>query len=207
MATGFLGTRSLLPALTENGQHDLATRLFQSRKFPSWGYEVINGANTVWERWDSYTKEHGFGGANGLQNSAMNSFSHYAFGAVMEWAYRSLAGIDSDGAGYRKIMIRPRPPTAGSNPDQPPIFWVKAYYDSIHGRIVSSWKNEHGVFTLEVTVPPNTTAAVILPQATEERTTESGVALNQAAGVRTCVADGENLRVEVGAGTYRFVVK
>jgi len=207
MATGFLGTRSLLPALTENGQHDLATRLFQSRKFPSWGYEVVNGANTVWERWDSYTTEHGFGGANGLQNSAMNSFSHYAFGAVMEWAYRSLVGIDSEGAGYRKIIIRPRPPTAGSNPDQAPISWVKAHYDSIHGRIASSWKNENGVFTLDVTVPPNTTAAVILPRATEERTTESGGALKQAAGVRACVAVGEDLRVEVGAGTYRFVVK
>jgi len=64
----------LLPALTANGQHDLATRLFQSRKFPSWGYEVSNGANTVWERWDSFTAEHGFNGANGRQNSAMNSF-------------------------------------------------------------------------------------------------------------------------------------
>ena len=207
MATGFLGTRALLPVLTENGQHDLATGLFQSRKFPSWGYEVINGANTVWERWDSYTTEHGFGGANGLQNSAMNSFSHYAFGAVMEWAFRSLAGIDSDGVGYRKISIRPRPPTAGSNPDQVPISWVKAHTESMQGRIASSWKNEKGVFTLEVTIPPNTSATVILPRATKERTTENGVPLNQAAGVRACVAAGEDLRVEVGAGTYRFVVK
>jgi len=148
MATGFLGTRALLPALSGAGQHDLATRLFQSRKFPSWGYEVSNGANTVWERWDSFTAEHGFNGSAGNQNAAMNSFSHYAFGAVMEWAYRDLAGIDTLGAGYRQILIRPRVPTAGSNPDLQPINTVKAHYDSIHGRIASLWKKESGKFYL-----------------------------------------------------------
>jgi alpha-L-rhamnosidase len=102
MATGFLGTKSLLPALTAHGQHDLAVRLFQSRKFPSWGYEVSNGANSVWERWDSYTTEHGFNGANGKQNARMNSFSHYAFGAVMEWGYRDAGRHRHDGAGYRQ---------------------------------------------------------------------------------------------------------
>ncbi|WP_414664769.1 family 78 glycoside hydrolase catalytic domain [Horticoccus sp. 23ND18S-11] len=209
MATGFLGTRSLLPALSAHGQHDLATRLFQSRKFPSWGYEVSNGANSVWERWDSYTAEHGFNGANGNQNAAMNSFSHYAFGAVMEWAYRVLAGIDTDGAGYRRIVIRPRPPAPGSNPDQTPICWVKAHYDSINGRIASAWKLEGGAFTLEVTIPANTSAVVVLPKATAERTTESGAPLASAtiAGVRTITPDGEALRVEVGAGSYRFVVR
>lgn len=95
MATGFLGTKPLLSVLTGHGYHDLACRLFQSRKFPSWGYEVEQGATSVWERWDSYTKEHGFNGATGKNNAAMNSFSHYAFGAVMEWAFRDLAGIDT----------------------------------------------------------------------------------------------------------------
>ena len=207
MATGFLGTRALLPALTANGAHDLAARLFQSRRFPSWGYEVTNGANTVWERWDSFTKEHGFGGASGTQNSAMNSFSHYAFGAVMEWVYRELAGIDTDGAGYRQILIRPRPPTPGSNPEQTPISWVKAHYDSINGRIASAWKQENGAFALEVTVPANTTAKVILPKATAARTSENGAPLDRAPGVRAVVAEGEDLRVEVGAGTYRFEVR
>ena len=206
MATGFLGTRSLLPALTANGQHDLATRLFQSRKFPSWGYEVSNGANTVWERWDSFTAEHGFNGANGRQNSAMNSFSHYAFGAVMEWAYRSLAGIDSEGAGYRQIIIRPRPPTTGSNPDQAPITWVKAHYDSINGRIASAWKLENGVCTLDVTIPANTTARIFLPHATAERARESGEPLTKVVGIRSVAAAGDALRVEVGAGSYHFAV-
>jgi alpha-L-rhamnosidase len=207
MATGFLGTRSLLPALSAHGQHDLATRLFQSRKFPSWGYEVSNGANTVWERWDSYTVEHGFNGANGKQNSAMNSFSHYAFGSVMEWAYRVLAGIDTDGPGYRRIVIRPRSPTPGSNPEQTPIHWVKAHYDSINGRIASAWKLEGGAFTLDVTIPANTTASVFLPAATPERVSEGGAPLAKAAGIRSVAATGDALKVEIGAGSYRFEVR
>ncbi len=206
MATGFLGTKSLLPALSAHGQHDLAVRLFQSRKFPSWGYEVSNGANTVWERWDSYTAEHGFNGANGNQNSAMNSFSHYAFGAVMEWGYRLLAGIDTEGAGYRRIVIRPRPPTPGSNPDQPPINWVKAHYDSINGRIASAWKLDAGVFTLDVTIPANTTASVFLPNLTAAQVKEGGAPLATAkiAGIRSFAVEGDALRVEIGAGTYSF---
>ncbi len=209
MATGFLGTRSLLPALTDGGHHDLATRLFQSRKFPSWGYEVANGANSVWERWDSFTTEHGFNGANGKQNAAMNSFSHYAFGAVMEWAYRVLAGIDTDGAGYRKVVIRPRPPSPGSNPDEAPINWVRAHYDSINGRIVSAWKLEAGTFTLDVTIPANTTASVFLPGATPERTSEGGapLATTKVAGIRSFTAAENALKVEVAAGTYKFTVR
>lgn len=208
MATGFLGTKALLPALSSHGHHDLAVRLFQSRKFPSWGYEVVNGATSVWERWDSYTKEHGFNGANGNQNAAMNSFSHYAFGAVMEWAYRVLAGIDTDGPGYRRIVIRPRPPAAGSNPDETPIDWVKAHYDSINGRIASAWKHTAGSFTLEVTIPPNTTASIHLPQATVERTTESGAPLaGKIAGIRAVAPLADALRVDVAAGSYRFEVR
>ena len=207
MATGFLGTRALLPALSGAGQHDLATRLFQSRRFPSWGYEVTNGANTVWERWDSFTTEHGFNGSAGNQNAAMNSFSHYAFGAVMEWAYRDLAGIDTLGAGYRRILIRPRVPQAGSNPEQKPIDAVTAHYESIHGRIASAWRQEAGRFRLDVTVPPNTSARIVLPAATAERTTEGGAPLAAGRGIRSFAAAGSDLAVEVGAGSYRFEVR
>ena len=115
MTTGFLGTRPLLPVLTSVGENDLAVKHFQSRKFPSWGYEVEQGATTIWERWNSYTKDKGFGGMP--QNAEMNSFAHYSFGAVCEWMLDQLAGIDSDGAGYQHILIRPSPPSPGSNPD------------------------------------------------------------------------------------------
>ena len=138
----------------------------------------------------------------------MNSFSHYAFGAVMEWAYRVLAGIDTEGAGYRTIVIRPRPPTPGSNPEQTPINAVKAHYDSINGRIVSAWKLDGGVFTLDVTIPANTTASIYLPAATAERTSEGGAPLTEkTTGIRSVSAAADNaLKVEVAAGTYRFVV-
>ncbi|MCX6954447.1 MAG: alfa-L-rhamnosidase, partial [Verrucomicrobia bacterium] len=127
----------------------------------------------------------------------------------MEWAYRVLAGIDTEGAGYRQIVIRPRPPGPGSNPDQTPINWVKAHYDSINGRIASAWKLEAGVFTLDVTIPAGTTASVFLPGATPERTTEGGALLATAkiAGVQSFAASGTDLKVVVGAGTYHFEVR
>jgi alpha-L-rhamnosidase len=127
----------------------------------------------------------------------------------MEWGYRVLAGIDTDGAGYRRIVIRPRPPTPGSNPDETPINWVKAHYDSINGRIASAWKLDGGTFTLDVTIPANTTASVFLPGATAARTTEGSAPLAAAkiAGIRSFAAADGDLKVEVAAGTYRFTVR
>lgn len=204
MATGFLGTKALLPTLSEKGQHDLACRLFQSRKFPSWGYEVEQGATSVWERWDSFTKEHGFNGAGGNQNASMNSFSHYSFGAVMEWAYRYLAGIDTDGVGFKRIFIRPGPPTPGSNPDVKPIDWVKAEYGSIHGKIVSQWKRDGDRFELNVTIPANTTATVFLPAKDAASITESGKPLSAIEGVKALRMEGDRALLTVESGTYRF---
>ena len=205
MATGFLGTKSILPALSSHGHHDLAVRLFQNRRFPSWGYEVEQGANTVWERWDSFTKEHGFNGATGSNNAAMNSFSHYAFGAVMEWAFRTLAGIDELEPGYAKILLRPRPPTPGSNPDVAPIDWVEADYDSPRGLIRSHWRNRGKTFEMVVTVPPNTTARVHLPAA--GRLSEGGRDLQLGHGVLFIDTQGETRVIEIGSGDYSFAVQ
>jgi len=204
MATGFLGTKHLLPALTEGGYDDLAARLFQSRRFPSWGYEVVNGATTVWERWDSYTKEHGFNGASGNQNAAMNSFSHYAFGAVMEWAFRNLAGINTEGPGYSRIVIHPRPPAPGSNPEQTPIHWVKAEYHSIRGLIRSEWRRDADTFELRVSIPGNTTATVSLPALNTDSIRESGQPLAAAQGVRQLRQEDGRTILAVESGDYRF---
>ena len=163
MSTGFLGTMPLLLELSDTGHHDLACRLFQSRKFPSWGYEVEQGATSVWERWDSFTKEHGFEGATGKNNAAMNSFSHYSFGAVMQWGFQTLAGIDTDGPGFKKIILHSHVPTVTSNPDGQPLDWVHASYEHPRGRIVSAWKREGGKLIFDFTVPANTTATVHLP--------------------------------------------
>lgn len=205
MATGFLGTKPLLPALSANGQNDLACRLFQSRRFPSWGYEVVNGATSVWERWDSYTKEFGFNGADGKQNASMNSFSHYSFGAVMEWGFRTLAGIDTDGPGFKHIIIRPNPSTPGSNSEQKPIDWVKAHYNSIHGRIVSNWRRTAARFELETTIPANTSATVFLPATTADDISESGRTLAKTKDVSLLRFEDGRAVLKVGSGNYRFV--
>jgi alpha-L-rhamnosidase len=203
MSTGFLGTRPLLPVLSASGQHDLATFLFQSREFPSWGYEIDNGATTIWERWDSYTREDAFG----RHNAAMNSFSHYAFGAVCEWMFQTLAGIRSDGPGYEKIIIQPTPPSPASNAMHKPIDRVDASYDSIRGLIRSSWKLSGGQFSLDVTIPPNTTATVYLPTNDADSIRESGTSLSSAAGVKLLNVKNGQAMLQVGSGKYSFTAK
>lgn len=204
MATGFLGTKPLLPVLTAHGHHDLAARLFQSRKFPSWGYEVINGATTVWERWDSYTQEHGFNGQSGDQNASMNSFSHYSFGAVTEWMFRGLAGIDTDGPGFRRLTLRPAPPSPGSNPDVAPVNWVKAEYGSVQGRISSRWKRENDRFELDLELPANTSATLHLPSKGADTATEGGRPVAQAESVKILRQEGDRTVLAVGSGRYLF---
>jgi alpha-L-rhamnosidase len=201
MTTGFLGTRPLLPVLSSVGQHDLAVRLFQSHQYPSWGYEIDQGATTIWERWNSYTKDKGFGGE---QNAQMNSFAHYSFGAVCEWMFAQLAGIQTDGAGYKRILIQPSPPSANSNPDHSPIDWVRAYYDSIHGRIVSAWKIAGGQFELAVTIPANTTATVSLPGRDAAGVRESAQPLTRAPGVKLLRTEPERVVLSIDSGTYHF---
>jgi alpha-L-rhamnosidase len=201
ITTGFLGTRPLLPVLSAVGQHDLAVQLFQSRKFPSWGYEIEQGATTIWERWNSYTKDNGFGGE---QNASMNSFAHYSFGAVGEWMFFQLAGIDSDLPSFKHILIKPTPPAYASNHESEPINWVKAQYDSIRGRIVSNWRLSGDRFELETTIPPNTTATVYLPTRTLPQITEAGHPLNTVKGVQMLGPQNDRVAMEVESGTYKF---
>ncbi len=203
MSTGFLGTRPLLPVLSSAGQHELATFLLQSHEFPSWGYEIDNGATTIWERWDSYTREDAFG----RHNAAMNSFSHYSFGAVCEWMFRTLAGIESDGPGYERIIIRPTPPAPGSNAMHEPIHWVKASYDSIRGTIRSNWKVDNGDFALSVTIPTNTIATIYLPAKDKMDITESGKPIEDSLGVKWLRSEGEHAVLSIESGSYNFLSK
>ena len=116
-----------------------------------------------------------------------------------------LAGIQSDGPGYDQIIIAPHPPAPGSNPDHPPINWVKAHYDSIHGRIVSNWRRTKNNFELEVEIPANTTATVYVPAGNAGQVTESGRPLAHAAGVTFVKQEGGRAVLTIGSGTYRFV--
>ena len=175
-------------------------RLFQSREFPSWGYEVANGATTIWERWNGYTKE------KGIHEPSMNSFSHYSFGAVSEWMFKTLAGIDSDGAGFQNILIRPGPPTPDSNPVNAPIAWVKSSHDSIRGQIVSNWKRDGKQFECEIVIPANTTATVWIPAAAATSVTEGGRDLAASQGVRFLRMEANKAVISVESGSYRFAV-
>ncbi len=137
----------------------------------------------------------------------MNSFAHYSFGAVCEWMFFRLAGIDTDGPGYRRIIIRPSPPSPGSNAAREPIHWVNAHYDSIHGRIVSNWRRTADRFELETTIPANTTATVYVPAKSAAGLTESGKPINEVAGVKVLRQEAETVVLAVESGSYRFQSK
>jgi alpha-L-rhamnosidase len=193
LSTGFLGVNLLLPVLTEIGRADVAYRLLQNTTYPSWGYSIVNGATTIWERWNSYTKEKGFG------NPRMNSFNHYAYGSAVEWLFRTVAGIDTEEPGFRKLVIRPRP---GGG-----LRFARASYDSLYGRIATDWRLEKGRLVLEVAVPPNTTARIHVPASRAEQVREGGRPAAEAPGVSFLGMEDGAAVYAVGSGSYRFEVR
>ncbi|MFQ5790355.1 MAG: family 78 glycoside hydrolase catalytic domain, partial [Acidobacteriota bacterium] len=192
LSTGFLGVRHLLPALTENGRLDMAYRLLMNDTFPSWGYEIRNGATTIWERWDGWTEEKGF------QDPGMNSFNHYAFGSVGEWLYEHVAGIglDESRPGYKRILFRPRP---GGG-----LTHARATHRSLYGTIESAWRKDGSRFELTVEIPVNTEALVYVPVSEGGSVEESGLALEQADGVTLLRREDGYVVLAVGSGKYTF---
>ena len=162
LQTGFLGTAILMRTLTENGMSDLAYELLYQRKNPSWIYSIDNGATTIWERWNSYRQDKGLG-PNG-----MNSFNHYAYGAVCEWIWETVAGIASDikAPGFKHIIMKPIP-------DQR-LGFVNAELNSAAGLIKSSWKYEGTKWIWDFTIPEGATATVTLPGETTSKKYNSG---------------------------------
>ena len=150
LTTGFIGVGLLCPVLTEAGYADVAYRLLLNETFPSWGYSIRHGATTIWERWDGWTEESGF------QTPLMNSFNHYSLGSVAQWLYEYVAGIrlDPERPGYEHVLIAPEP---GG------LAWARATYHSIRGPISSGWRQEDGTFQLDIEIPANVTATVVLP--------------------------------------------
>ncbi len=165
ITTGFAGTPLILDALCAEGDVETAYRLLLERDCPSWLYSVTMGATTIWERWDSLLPD------GSVNPGEMTSFNHYAFGAVADWLHRVVAGLAPAAPGYRRLAIRPRP--------GPGITRARARHLTPYGPAESSWSIANGQFALDVVVPPNTTASVILP----------GVS-------------GES--IEVGSGTHRW---
>lgn len=195
MSTGFHSTYRMMLELSRAGRSDVAYRLINNTTFPSWGYSIANGATTIWERWDGYVKGRGF------QDKGMNSFNHYAIGAVAEWMYRVILGINNDDAhpAYEQFVVRPVP---GGG-----LTWAKGSYNSIRGRIASSWRVENGMYSLDVTIPANTSAAVYVPARSAESVSESGVPASRAAGVRFVRMQDGDAVFSVASGTYKFVAR
>jgi alpha-L-rhamnosidase len=193
LSTGFVGLSYLVPTLTDTGHLDIAYRLLNNETFPSWGYSIKNGATTIWERWDGWTEEKGF------QTPGMNSFNHYAFGSIGRWLFGSVAGIDTDGPGYKRVIIKPMP---GGGLD-----YAKASYKSINGKIVSDWRIDGDIFTLNVAIPANTTAIVYVPASDIESVTEGGKPAANAEAVSFFRIENGRVVIAVGSGNYRFVSK
>lgn len=182
LTTGFLGTGSLLPVLTATGHTDVAYRILGQKTFPSWGYEIANGATTIWERWDGIKPDGTF------NDPGMNSFNHYGLGSVGDWMYQNIGGIAPAAPGYRRVTIRPRP--GGS------LRWASARYRTAYGDVTSRWSVSGGRFILDVTVPVNATAEVWVPAANADRVTRDGARFE---GMR----DGAAV-FTVGSGRWHF---
>jgi alpha-L-rhamnosidase len=192
LSTGIQTTPRLMLELSRGNQHKEAWRLVNLRDFPSWGMMIDNGATTVWERWDGYVKGRGF------QNPEMNSFNHWALGAVGEWVWRELAGFNPDetAPGYKHFFIHPRP--------APGLNWVRSEYRSIRGAITSNWRVGHGFLTLEVIIPPNTTATVFVPASDPRSVRERGRSAQTANGVEFLGASEEAAVFRLKSGAYSF---
>ncbi|HET6383771.1 MAG TPA: glycoside hydrolase family 78 protein [Armatimonadota bacterium] len=192
LSTGFIGVGHLLPALTNSGNTSVAYRLLEQTQFPSWGYSINQGATTIWERWDGWTKEHGF------QTPAMNSFNHYSLGSVGQWMYETVAGIAPDPAapGYRHFFIRPEPGGGLTS--------ARGAYESPYGRIESAWRLKDGRILMDVMIPPNSTATVTIPCPQPSAITESDKPARNANGVHFILNDDQSSVFEVGSGHYRF---
>jgi alpha-L-rhamnosidase len=188
LATGFIGTPRLLPALHLAGRDDLAYTLLLQKTYPSWLYQVLLGATTMWERWDGWTPGGGF------QTIGMNSFNHYAFGAVGEFLYGTVGGISPVSPGYQTLRLQPVPGTG--------LAWANTSFNSVRGLITTAWTNTGSVFNLDTLVPPNTTAQIFVPTTNAAAITESGGPATNAPGV-TYVGLSNNFAVfTVGSGHY-----
>ena len=191
LSTGFVGVSYLLPVLSEMGYSDIAYRLLSNDTYPSWLYSVKNGATTIWERWNSYTHEDGFG------DVGMNSFNHYSLGSVGEWLYRYVAGIDADEKepGYRHIIIKP---------EVSKLFtFAGAEYDSIYGKIISKWSLEKDKLSLYVNIPVNTSATVTIP-CHDYDVKEGNFPIDKIEEILILEKKNDYIKIKIGSGEYNF---
>jgi alpha-L-rhamnosidase len=186
LSTGFLGTPHALDVLADAGEVDLVYQLLARTDYPSWGYMVRHGATTMWERWN---------GDSG--DVAMNSYNHYAFGAIVGFLYRRIAGIEALAPGFRRARIRPL--LAGS------LTKAGATYDSVSGRFGTDWiKNLDGSVDYTITVPPNSSAEVHLSSGKYSLYREGRRPLHHSRDIKILGRNGGGIKLQVGSGKYEF---
>jgi alpha-L-rhamnosidase len=192
ITTGFLGASLVCPVLGDYGYYKQAFMLLNRKDYPSWLYPVTKGATTIWERWDGLKPDGTF------QDKGMNSFNHYAYGAIGDWLYRVVAGLDIDeqNAGYKHTIVRPHP--AGG------LTHAKARHESLYGPVESGWRLDGQKMVVKVEVPPNITATISLPKAKLANVKESGKSLKSSEAISDIHQDGEAVVVHVGSGRYYF---
>ena len=193
LTTGFVGTPYLCHVLSRFGYLDVAYELLNQEAYPSWLYPVKKGATTIWERWDGIKPDGSF------QTADMNSFNHYAYGAIGEWLYRVVAGLDVDPAapGYKHVIVAPRP---GGG-----LKHVRAALETPYGPTAVDWTLAEDAFHVRVTVPANACATVYLPAPHLDAVTLDGAALHTGNGVRAVTHTDGTAAIEIGAGDYAFV--
>jgi alpha-L-rhamnosidase len=200
--TGMLGTKFLLRFLSDAGRDDLVLAIYQKKDYPGWGYMVEQGATTLWEQWNGFWSQ-----------------IHSCFASADTWLYQGLAGIRPDPAapGFKQISIKPAvvgdPPSPGGS-GAASLTWVKCHHDSPYGRIISNWRREGRKLTMELTIPPNTTATVHVPVASKPGkdgpakdaagVTEFGKPAAKAMGVKFLRMENGAAVFAVGSGTYQF---
>ncbi|MDO3410522.1 glycoside hydrolase family 78 protein [Saccharibacillus sp. CPCC 101409] len=195
LTTGFVGTPYLCHVLSENGYHDLAVQLVQQEEYPSWLYSVRQGATTIWEHWDGIKPDGSF------WSDDMNSYNHYAYGAIGDWLYRVVTGIDTDekAPGYKRIKLRPRPDSG--------LDYARASYESLYGTIASGWtKSENGTVEYTFEIPANTTAEVRLPLEEGQSVRPGDEDSGELPGAEVVHGGGAAV-FELGSGRYTFTVQ
>jgi alpha-L-rhamnosidase len=181
--------------LSRFGYTDVAYTLLMQDSYPSWLYPVKMGATTIWERWDGIKPDSTF------QTPGMNSFNHYAYGAIGDWMYRVVAGVDTDEEkpGYKSIVIRPRP--------NEKLTEAAATLYTYYGTLKSGWKRENNMLTMDIEIPANTTATIFIPSGDPSRVTESGKPLDNRTDIQLMSKPEGNTQVKLGSGVYHFIVK
>lgn len=196
--TGFIGTPYLCLVLSLYGYDDVAYRLIEQTEYPSWLYPVLQGATTMWERWNSYTIKNGFGPVS------MNSFNHYAYGAVQDWLIAYSAGIQRDEGqpGYKHILLQPR---VGGH-----LTHINACFKSVYGDILSAWKSDNNDsakdasnynYTYMATIPANTTANLTIPGRNLKIKVIEGKK-----GIAGKTVNADNSVFLLHSGTYKFYI-